>query len=46
VQISGLYHDRFERRQGRWAFSERRFELHFLTPLAGWKPVAGSEAVA
>jgi len=40
VQISGLYHDRFERRQGRWAFSERRFELHFLTPLAGWKQVA------
>lgn len=44
VQISGLYHDRFERRQGQWAFSERRFELHFLTPLAGWKPVAGLEA--
>ena len=44
VQISGLYHDRFERRQERWAFSERRFELHFLTPLAGWKPLAGLEA--
>jgi hypothetical protein len=44
VQISGLYHDRFERRDGRWAFTERRFDLHFLTPLTGWKPVAGSEA--
>lgn len=44
VQISGLYHDCFERRDGRWAFTERRFELHFLTPLAGWKAVAGSEA--
>ncbi|RON50026.1 hypothetical protein BK666_06325 [Pseudomonas frederiksbergensis] len=44
VQISGLYHDRFERRDGRWAFTERRFELHFLTPLAGWKAVAGAEA--
>jgi hypothetical protein len=43
VQISGLYHDRFERRDGRWAFVERRFDLHFLTPLANWKPVAGSE---
>ncbi|WP_207200351.1 nuclear transport factor 2 family protein [Pseudomonas sp. TH03] len=44
VQISGLYHDRFEWRDGRWAFIERRFELHFLTPLAGWKAVAGPEA--
>ncbi|RKE36349.1 SnoaL-like protein [Paraburkholderia sp. BL23I1N1] len=44
VQISGLYHDRFERRDGRWAFTERRFELHYLTPLANWKPVAGTEA--
>lgn len=46
VQISGLYHDRFERRDGRWAFVERRFDLHFLTPLANWKAVAGSEAQA
>jgi hypothetical protein len=45
VQISGLYHDRFERRGGRWAFVERVFDLHFLVPLPGWKPVAGSEAV-
>jgi len=44
VQISGLYHDRFERRDGRWAFVERRFDLHFLTPLANWQPVAGNEA--
>ncbi|WP_175889415.1 nuclear transport factor 2 family protein [Burkholderia cepacia] len=46
VQISGLYHDTFERRDGRWAFTERRFELHYLTPLSNWNPVAGSEAVA
>ncbi|MFS2156733.1 nuclear transport factor 2 family protein [Pseudomonas sp. Pseusp122] len=43
VQVSGLYHDRYERREGHWRFTSRRFELHFLTPLANWKPVAGSE---
>jgi hypothetical protein len=46
VQISGLYHDRFERRDGRWAFTERRLDLHYLTPLPHWKPVAGIEAVS
>jgi len=46
IQISGLYHDTFERRQGRWAFIERRFDLHFLTPLANWKPIAGGEAAS
>jgi len=45
VQISGLYHDRFERREERWAFVERVFDLHFLVPLSDWNPVAGSEAV-
>jgi hypothetical protein len=44
IQISGRYHDSFERRDGRWAFVERRFDLHYLTPLTNWKPVAGSEA--
>jgi hypothetical protein len=44
IQISGLYRDRFERREGRWAFVERVLDLHFVTPLANWKPVAGSEA--
>jgi hypothetical protein len=43
-QISGLYLDRLERRNGRWAFVERKFELHYLTPLQNWTPVAGSEA--
>lgn len=46
VQISGHYHDRLERRRGRWAFVERRFDLHYLTPLPHWKPVGGSEAPA
>lgn len=46
IQISGLYHDTFERRLGRWAFIERRFDLHFLTPLANWKPIAGGEAAS
>jgi hypothetical protein len=43
VQVSGLYHDRFARRDGQWRFVSRRFELHFLTPLTHWQPVAGSE---
>ncbi|MGE7989713.1 nuclear transport factor 2 family protein [Pseudomonas sp. NPDC089554] len=43
VQVSGLYHDRFECRDGQWRFTSRRFELHFLTPLANWKPTAGPE---
>ncbi|WP_426088439.1 nuclear transport factor 2 family protein [Janthinobacterium sp. PSPC1-1] len=44
VQISGLYHDHFERRAGRWAFTVREFEMHFLTPLQNWVPLAGIEA--
>lgn len=43
VQVSGLYHDTFARRSGQWRFLSRRFELHFLTPLHNWTPVAGSE---
>ncbi|OPA86280.1 hypothetical protein BFW87_26425 [Pseudomonas fluorescens] len=46
VQISGLYHDRLERRDGRWAFVERTFALHYLTPLPHWRPVGGSEVPA
>jgi hypothetical protein len=44
LQISGQYHDRFERRQGLWAFVERSFDLHFMTPLKNWQPMAGIEA--
>ncbi|WP_213938729.1 nuclear transport factor 2 family protein [Pseudomonas sp. dw_612] len=43
VQVSGLYHDRFERRDGQWKFVSRRFELHYLTPLKEWVPILGSE---
>jgi hypothetical protein len=43
VQISGVYHDTFERREGRWGFIDRRFDMHFLTPLEKWTPIAGSE---
>ncbi|EPJ79857.1 MAG: nuclear transport factor 2 family protein [Pseudomonas sp.] len=43
VQVSGLYHDSFERRDEQWKFVSRRFELHYLTPLKDWVPVAGSE---
>jgi hypothetical protein len=44
LQISGLYHDRYERREGRWGIVDRRFDMHFITPLANWKPISGSEA--
>jgi len=43
VQVSGRYVDSYSRRDGRWAFAQRVFELHFVTPLVGWKPVAGPE---
>ncbi|RAU47974.1 MULTISPECIES: nuclear transport factor 2 family protein [unclassified Pseudomonas] len=43
VQVSGLYHDTFERRSGKWAFKSRYFELHYLTPLKDWVPIAGNE---
>lgn len=43
VQVSGLYHDRFTRHNGQWCFLSRHFELHYLTPLQNWIPVAGSE---
>lgn len=43
VQVSGLYHDTFERRSGQWAFKSRYFELHYLTPLKDWAPIAGNE---
>ena len=43
VQVSGQYRDSYSRRDGRWAFVQREFDLHFVTPLAGWKPVAGPE---
>ena len=46
VQVSGLYHDKFGRRQGKWTFLSRRFELHFLTPLKDWIPLAGDEKYA
>ena len=45
VQISGLYHDRFEQRRGRWAFVERIFDMHFLTPLPNWVAMAGAETL-
>lgn len=46
TQVGGLYRDRFERRHGKWGFVERRFELHYWTPIANWKPEAGLEALA
>jgi SnoaL-like domain len=42
-QISGLYRDWFERRDGRWGIVKRTFELHYLTPIVDWTPLHGSE---
>ena len=41
--LSDIDVDTFERRDGQWKFVSRRFELHDLTPLKEWVPVAGSE---
>ncbi|WP_175889430.1 nuclear transport factor 2 family protein [Burkholderia cepacia] len=46
TQVGGLYRDRFERRNEKWGFVERRFELHYWTPIANWKPEAGVEALS
>jgi hypothetical protein len=43
IQVSGQYRDRYSRREGRWAFTQREFDLRFVTPLPGWTPVAGPE---
>ena len=44
TMVVGNYFDRFERREGRWGFVERRFDLHFWAPLEGWKATLGSQA--
>lgn len=44
TQVSGLYRDRFARRDGRWGLTERVLDTHFWTPIKDWRPVAGSEA--
>lgn len=43
LQVSGQYKDIYDRRDGRWAFVERRFTMHYATPLKNWAPVAGTE---
>ena len=43
LQVSGQYKDIYARRDGRWAFVERSFTMHFATPLKNWTPVAGTE---
>ena len=43
LQASGQYRDVYERRDGRWAFLQRTFEMHFSTPLRDWVPAAGTE---
>jgi ketosteroid isomerase-like protein len=43
LQVSGQYQDLYARRDGRWAFVERRFTMHFATPLKDWAPVSGTE---
>lgn len=43
IQVSGLYYDTFARRGGQWRFLARSFQLHYLTPLENWVPIAGTE---
>jgi ketosteroid isomerase-like protein len=42
AQVAGTYFDAYERRDGVWRFSSRRYELSYWTPLDGWKPRFGS----
>ncbi len=41
VAIGGTYEDRFERRDGVWKFSGRKFIIHYFTPVKDWKPSFG-----
>ena len=41
--MSGQYKDIYQRRDGRWAFQQRIFEMHFATPLQNWAPIMGTE---
>ena len=43
LQVSGQYKDIYQRRDGRWAFQQRIFEMHFATPLQNWAPIMGTE---
>ncbi|MDY0747632.1 nuclear transport factor 2 family protein [Paucibacter sp. R3-3] len=43
LQVSGQYRDVYERRDGRWAFLERTFTMHYAVPLQNWVPVMGTE---
>lgn len=43
LQVSGQYQDIYERRDGRWAFVERQFTMHYATPLKNWVPIMGTE---
>ncbi|BBU30457.1 hypothetical protein BTHE68_41910 [Burkholderia sp. THE68] len=43
LQVSGQYRDVYQRREGRWAFLERTFTMHYATPLQNWHPITGTE---
>lgn len=43
LQVSGQYRDVYQRRHGRWAFAQREFDCHFVTPLRDWQPLGGTE---
>jgi hypothetical protein len=43
LQASGQYRDVYQRREGRWAFLERTFTMHYATPLQNWHPITGTE---
>ncbi|MEU2441207.1 nuclear transport factor 2 family protein [Streptomyces rubradiris] len=44
TQVTGVYTDRFERRDGVWKFRHRAFDLQLWVPLSGWSAAAGSKA--
>jgi hypothetical protein len=46
THVGGRYIDEFVRLGDGWAIDRRIFDVQFVTPMADWKPVAGTEAEA
>lgn len=46
AHVGGRYVDTFSQVGGRWAISERVFDVQFVSPLPDWKAVQGTEAAA
>lgn len=43
VNLAGHYYDGYQRRNGEWKFSHRRFVLDYWTPIDQWSPTLGPQ---